>query len=165
CVGIFIAVGTAMLWTRPARDWCAGRPITPRVAPRPEAPTPAPRQPAPPVDWAPPSPGAAQPPPTTGWGQAPLPPPSASDLVWPAPTGPAYGAGYGASYGAPQLAPPRPRQLRLACILTWVLSSVTALGYLMVVVALLVDRAGLIEELRKSPGWQDSFDGDTVATV
>ena len=155
-LGMLIGVGTALLWTRPARDWFAGRPIT-RPQPREAAPV-NPPSPAPPVAWAPPEPGTEQPPPTQGWGQLPgppyaaLPPEAAS---WPAPV----------VQLVPEASPTRPPQVRIACILTWVFSSATAFGFACVLLAMAIDQDRLVEELRKSPAWEKSFDVDTVTTV
>ena len=59
----------------------------------------------------------------------------------------------------------RPTQVRLACVLTWVFSTLAALGYAAVLVALVVDKDGIVRELEKSPSWKASFDTDTVVTV
>ena len=59
----------------------------------------------------------------------------------------------------------RPAQVRLACVLTWVFSSLTALAYAAVLLALAVDKDRIVRELQKSPGWKASFDTDTVVAV
>jgi len=156
-LGMFIGVGTALLWTRPARDWFAGRPVTvpERPAPRREEPA----EPSPPVAWMPPSSDAAQPPPTPGWGQVPPPVPPPAPVpyatAWPAPPG----------QPVPLVLAPRPAQVRLACILTWVFSSVIALGYAGVLVLLIANKPWVAREMQKSPGWKDSFDVDTVTAL
>jgi hypothetical protein len=159
-LAMFIGVGTGMLWTRPARDWFAGRPITAPASARPVERREQPEPPQP-VAWLPPAPGDAQPPPTPGWGRAPetSADPAAS---WPAPTGWPVVAPVG-----PQTAldSPRPSPVRLACILTWVLSSLTAVGYALVLVVLGVDKSRFVDELKKSPGWKNSYDVDTVTTA
>lgn len=143
-LGMFIAAGTAILWTRPARDWLAGRPPQP-TAPRAVQPAAPPT--APPT--APPAapPAAVQPPPVHGWGQPPNPygyyPPTAA---------PVYRENLAA----------RPRQVRTACILTWVFSGLTALAYVLVLVALAVDSSGLLKVLRDSPQWDASYDDTMV---
>lgn len=171
-LALVLVVLAALLWSGPGGDWFAGRPITvrPRAgerrAERPEdrplAPGPEQHQQGSPgaaPAWSPPKPGTAQPPPTAGWGQlpssapAPAPVPAPYAAPWPAPTPwPTYDA-------------PRPAQVRLACILTWVFSSAVALGYAALFVVLLVNEAWVARELEKSPGWNDSFDVDTVTAV
>jgi hypothetical protein len=144
-LGMFIAVGSSLLWTRPARDWFAGRPVTvPPKAPKPQQVERRvePEERRTPVAWAPPAAGSARPAPTPGWGQL-------------SPAGPPV----------PPASAPRPTQVRLACVLTWVFSSLTALGYAAVLLVLAVDKDRLVEEMMKSPGWQKSFDVDTVTTV
>lgn len=167
-LGMFIAVGTALLWSRPARDWFDGRPVAPPVRPAP----PVERRPEPPttpLSWAPPTAGTAQPPPTPGWGEAPPAPGSPVDLAWPAPTPPPGDQETSALAPSEPTAPPAPapipRQVRLACILTGVFSSLTALGYAAVAILLAVDQDRMVTELKKSPAWQKSFDVDTVTTV
>ena len=46
--------------------------------------------------------------------------------------------------------------MRLACILTWVFSLVTAVLYLLVGTALLIDRAGMLDLLRDNPAVRDT---------
>lgn len=169
-LAMFIGVGSALLWTRPARDWFAGRPVTlaPPARP-PQPPPPRPDEPTQKVAWAPPAPGDLQPPPTPGWGVAPgstppPPPPPPPAPSWPAPSWPAPSWPAPAAGIARQDAP-RPAQVRVACILTWVFSSLTALGYAAVLVVLAVDKDRLIDELKKSPSWKSSFDTDTVTTA
>jgi len=164
-LALFVGVSTGMLWTRPARDWFAGRPITPPAPPRPverrsDRPAPPAAEQAKPVAWSPPAPGSALPPPTPGWGQTSgsAPEPLAS---WPAPSGrPVAGPVAG-----PVASSARPPQVRLACILTWVFSSLTAFGYAVVLVVMATERTRFTDELQKSPGWRDSFDVDTVTTL
>lgn len=147
-LGMLIGAGTALLWTRPARDWFAGRPITVRrPAPGPERGQFQSTPPSRPLDWTPPAVGRAQPPPMPGWGQVPIASP------WP-----------GMAPGQ-VVTSDRPAQVRLACILTWVFSGLTALGYLAVLIALTVDSNALIDRLKESPSWQSSFDEETVVTV
>ncbi|MFL6107836.1 MAG: hypothetical protein ACJ72L_12805 [Marmoricola sp.] len=158
-LALALAVCAGLLWSGPAADWFAGRPIT--VRPRPAERRQEPREhdrPSAPVAWSPPTPGTAQPPPTPSWGQAPS-APYATD--WQSHQGqPGL-----PSWPAPAYAGPRPAQVRLACVLTWVFSSVVALGYTAVFVVLLVNKPWVARELEKSPGWNDSFDVDTVTAV
>jgi hypothetical protein len=153
-LGLLIGFAAAMLWTTQSRDWFAGR--TPAPAPpaperRPESPGPS--ESATPVAWSPPSTGSTEPPPTPGWGQLPPAVPPVPMAAWPPP------------YAAPATSSSRPAPVRLACILTWVVSSVIALGYAAVLLMLAVDKDRLVTELKKSPGWDKSFDVGTVTTV
>jgi hypothetical protein len=154
-LGLLIGMGTALLWTLPARDWFAGRPITVRQPREPER-RPEPPEPKTRVAWTPP-PSDVQPPPTPGWGQLPPAPQLPAAAGWPPPQPHAYPA-------YPVVGDERPPQVRLACILTWIFSSITALGYAAVLVVLAVDKERLVDELKKSPGWDSSFDTDTVTT-
>ncbi|MCZ4500901.1 MAG: hypothetical protein JWQ74_3456 [Marmoricola sp.] len=167
-LGMLVAAATVILWTRPARDWFAGRAPAPATsAPSASAPSApplphaGPQAPPAPAAWVPPSDPAQQPPPMAGWGQPP------------AGTSPANPFGYypPASYGAPApLLPvgnlgPRPRQLRIACILTWVFSSLTGLGYLALLGWIAVDSDGLLKVAKDSPSWDPAFDDDLIITA
>jgi hypothetical protein len=155
-LALLIGGATVMLWSEPARDWFAGRAPRPAPAPRPERREAAPPQPS----WTPPAPpttSASQPAPTQGWGGQPVPP-----SAWPPPSG--YAA------PPPYLSPPapsgRPTSLRVACILTWIFSSLTAALYLLVGAAVLVDRSRMLELLRDNPAVRDSkLDADQLVTV
>jgi hypothetical protein len=160
---VLVAGGTALLWSRPARDWFAGRAPAPRaVQPTPvqrERPDVGPAHPR--AAWAPPTitpprpdatPGAPTPSPTPGWGQRVTVPPA-----WPA-------------YASPQPAPPAPgevpKQVRIAAILTWIFSLVTAGLYALIAVALLVDRGDMLKLLRDNPTVRDSkLSDDELVTV
>ena len=196
-LGIAVGVGAGMMWTRPARDWFAGRPPAPREVARPE---PARTQPTPP-EWRPhdrddPPPAAQQPPqpppPIHGWGQAPGPVPPAYPAPYP-PTHPVpQPAPHPASY-PPESYPPEsyvpapypqasypqgswaafpadggrmPTQVRVACILTWVFSLLTGGVYLLLILAIAVDRGGMVELLRDNPSVQDtSLTDDQLVAV
>jgi hypothetical protein len=170
-LAMFIAAGVVLLWTRQSRDWYAGRPITPRQ------PSPArrPNLPPPPAGarpWLPPGPdqssgqnAGSSPAPTHGWGVAPgtavkdLPPPIAPAPPaqsrygqWPPP------AQIDANAARPASAEDRPRQVRLACILTWVFSGITALGFLVLLTAVVVDQQGLIDLVKANPDWDPAYD-------
>ena len=88
------------------------------------------------------------PPPTHGWGRPvsaePWPSPYAGPQSRPAPVPPGRASG-----GVPS-------QVRLACVLTWVFSLVTAALYLVVGTALLVDRAAMLDLLRDNPTVRDT---------
>jgi hypothetical protein len=159
-LALMIGAATGLLWSQPARDWFAGR------APRVESARPVRRETPPhaPAPWAPPPPSAgpssgpaSQPPPTPGWGHQPVAP-----AAWPPPTGYAASAPY-------QPGPARagvPTPVRVACILTWIFSLLTAALYLLVGVALLVDRNGMLDLLRDNPTVRDSkLDADQLVTV
>jgi hypothetical protein len=165
-LGMVVGAATAMLWTRPARDWFAGRPPAPpvqreqartRLPPPPIAPPPV----APP--WLPPT-SAQQPPPMPGWGQAPQQAPQQwpqqAPQQWPQ-QAPPYGAPY---WQQPVAAPPIPRQVRTACILTWVLSAITGLGYLGVLVFVAIDSTALMDALKKTSAWDSNYDEDLILT-
>ena len=155
-LGVVVGAGTALLWTRPARDWFAGRPVTRPTAeraafswppskpatrtdradvpdvPRVEAPRPVVEQSAP----------AHPPPPTHGWGQT-----SSVPVTW----APAYPS-----------APTRtPGQVRAACILTWVFSLLTGGLYVMVLAAIAVDRQAVLDLLRDNASVQDTSLSDS----
>lgn len=162
-LAILVGGGTALLWSRPARDWFAGRPPTrPEVrSVRPE-PAPAPPVRRPESAWPPPtivpprpsdSPGSA-PAPTPGWGRQPVHPAS-----WP----PAYATGPAPAPGARDV----PTQVRVACILTWIFSAVTGALYLLIAVALLADRAGMLTLLKDNPTVRDTklTDDQLVAAI
>ncbi len=184
--GMFIAAGTAILWTRPARDWFAGRQPTARKRPEtasaavqefPRFPQNAPPQPPsaqppsaqppgaqyPPPQYPAPQVPGDQPPPTIGWGQVPPPGP-------PAPFPPAPNP-YGYYPPAPRYdGPPlptgdRPREVRIAVIVTWVFAAITALGNLAVLAVVAVDSQGLVDRIKDSPGWNSSYDEDLLVTA
>jgi hypothetical protein len=150
-LAILVGGGTAMLWSRPARDWFAGRPpVRSEVVPRPAA-SRGPdvrRTPAawPPPTITPPRPAddhASGPRPTRGWGERPT-----SATPWPVP----YAAGPAVPPGPAGV----PSQVRVACILTWVFSIVTAGLYLVIAAALLADRARMLDLLKDNPAVRDT---------
>ncbi|MCX6396759.1 MAG: hypothetical protein NTV23_09765 [Propionibacteriales bacterium] len=148
-LAMLVGAGAAVLWTLPARDWFAGRPVT-RREPRPAAPRDQSPPPAP-APWVPPTavtpPGGPEPAASAGWGEAP-----ATTTTYPA---------YDASTGS---AVPlshqelRPRQVRNACLITWVFSGLTAIGYLAVLVAVSIDSQAMIDMVTESPAWDPSYD-------
>lgn len=162
--GAVVAASIGLMWSGPARDWYAGRPVretpawparrsagpddsrgssggsTPPSAPgaspalRPEAETPR-------ISTATTSdaPGA-----TPGWG---------------APRSEAPQVGPGAAPGRPGTAPAPvgvPRPVTVACLLTWVFAGGAAVLYAISVVALLVAPDAVTEALRSSPQWQEA---------
>lgn len=166
-LGMFIAAGTTILWTRPARDWFAGRqPLVREVPPMPEFPKLPEYPPAgPPIPpHLGPQAGEQQPPPTIGWGQAP-PPVQQPPVQQPQAPNP-YG------YYPPvdhqpvsQVSSERPRQVRLACIVTWVFTAVTGLAYVAVLAAVAIDSDALLELLQDSPGWDPAYDDVAITAA
>ncbi|HET6154265.1 MAG TPA: hypothetical protein VFE15_15080 [Marmoricola sp.] len=186
-LGIVVAVATGMLWTQQSRDWFAGRPITPPRArmqppPRPLAPPRPLDQARPPVDltrlpppdappaapapppgggWLPPSADQLRPPPMPGWGAPPAPPNPYAGI-------PRAANPYASPYAAPAPAPSSdavPVQIRIACVITWVLTAITALGAVAVLVVAIADSHTLLVDARKSPSWKSSFESDFVPAV
>lgn len=180
-LGMFIAAGTTILWTRPARDWFAGRQVSTPVRREPSSAPPQefprfPQNAAPPAaPWVPPAPPApptadvpvvspasgAQPPPTVGWGQVPpvgppVPPPGPNPYGYypPAPR-----------QAGPRMPSARPLEVRIACIVTWVFTALTSLAYVVVLAVIAVDSQGFLDLVKDSPGWDDSFDEDVLVTA
>ncbi|RNL60446.1 hypothetical protein EFK50_19150 [Nocardioides marmoriginsengisoli] len=152
-LGMFVGAGAAVLWSRPARDWFAGRAPTPPAARiTPPAPTPPPDV-APWQPPVPPTPGAQQPPPMPGWGQAP---------PAPGPPGPVPMAGPPPQQAAPSA---MPRQVRTACLLTWIFSGITALLWVAFLVVLAVDSEPLLTAVKDTPTWDARFDDDVLTTA
>lgn len=182
-LGVLIGASAAMLWTRPARDWFAGRPVTQsarspfgsrsgeevsreRPAPPPFRPLPPPVDPADDTDPSKPagavSASPAPPPPMPGWGgPAGTPPTPAARADWPPPY-PHAMAGPSATSASHV-----PIQVRVAAILTWVFAGLTAVGNLVVGVAIAVDRDEILEMMRESGGLQDAevSDDTLIATL
>jgi hypothetical protein len=145
-LGIVVAGATALLWTEPARDWFAGR------VPQAEATPATPATPAARPTW-PPAP-SREVVPRTSESQEPAPPPRAV---------PGWGdvrPPVAVLRADPVVAPvgerhPVPVQVRIACILTWVFSALTASVYVGLMVAAAVDRAGTVDLVRDSSGISD----------
>lgn len=177
-LGVLIGGSTALLWSRPARDWFAGRPPAPPSQPQPRQ-----TQPTRPLSTGPDGPSAPgstsapaaapTPWPTTGGTAAPtgpVPPPQPTYGWGQQPAGPAgWAPAYPMAPGAPAAAGGTrsvPTQVRVACIITWVFSLVTAGLYLLVAGALLVDRAEMLDLLRDNPAVRDrSLTDDELVTV
>lgn len=163
---IVVAVGAAMLWTRPARDWFAGRPITqPDRRPRArEGAEPADR-PAPPAvpPVVPPPSGAdagGQPPPTAGWGA-----PAAGGLPGVAPAWPPTGVAPAGGGGAAAQSGPRPRQVRTACLIAWVFSGITIVVALTGLAGILANQQQAIDAVLDHDLWDDRFDESLIIPV
>lgn len=179
-LGMFIAAGTTILWTRPARDWFAGRQPERR-----EVPPPMPA--LPPLPQLPHVPSEQQPPPTVGWGQAPQPGPGLGSepapAPWQPPTGPPVAVAPPAPpappagpnpYGyypptvrerVPQPRSAQPRQVRVACILTWIFTALTGFVFAGLLVAVAVDSDALLERLQETPGWSSSYDDVAITAM
>ena len=160
-VGALVAASTAVLWSGPARDWFAGRPVRQPVEPT---------NPTPPTSPTPPAAGPAEPPPPTA--------PEISTRAYPSPSGPPATRGYGqqsvdpgsAQQGAPAWAStatqpwaaapapagPVPVPVKVACFVTWVFSGAVALMYAVLLVVLVVARGDIVELVKKSPAWEQS---------
>lgn len=160
-MAMLVAFAATMVWSRPARDWFAGREPLPVAASvkqparsqRPDpwaAPTPPPpvrseEQPHEPEG----NPGHERPGPASypygrppedrstlpGYGQLPL---------APGPTG-----------SAPFDADRRPGGVTAAAVLTWVFSGVTALVYVVIVAMLMFARGPLVDALQQDPRFDD----------
>jgi len=149
-LGLLIGAATALLWSRPARDWFAGR-APARPAAQRVAPSAVQRPVRPPLVGRPPDSGGG-PSPTPrgvpGWGGPARVDPSFAPLP----------------YAAPRSAEV-PVQVRVACVLTWVLSTLTALMYVVVLAALLADRARVLRLLHDNPALRDRSIGDHELTA
>lgn len=139
-----VAVSALMLWTRPARDWFAGRPWLPStMSPRGDLAAPRrhrdlehpsseqPRTP-PPLPWeqpsAPDQPADTERPPAPAAAERPMPP-----------TGDARPhTGFGAVSERPVVPAGRPPALVSACVLTWVFAGAVAFAFLIAGLGLLV---------------------------
>jgi hypothetical protein len=167
-LGVMIGVATAFLWSGPARDWFAGRPPAVREAARPAAQRPPDHAPAPPPasdsgPWSPAGGPPVAPPHMPGWGQPPggpgMPPPtppyaqqSSDPASWAPPSVPAGAA----------TSPRVPTQVRVACILTWVFSMLTAVMYVAVIILVAADRGEVIDRLRDSASVRDTSLSDST---
>ena len=157
--GALVVAATATMWSGPARDWYAGRPVRqPAVRPT------AVRRPDPHLPGQPgqqqPTPPAGPPdqdvtPPPAGQG-APAGPPTLSDQPratqgfgqqrpYPGPWHPTQGAA---------LAEGVPSGVRLACLATWVFAGVAALAHVAFMVFLVANPDAPVDYLVSQPSWQ-----------
>lgn len=177
-LGIAVAVATATLWSGPARDWFAGRPVREAAPlfrrgeerkdtssrgdadrPNPSHPTTqAPERPVPPPVVGPLSTGqpSQRPPESSGFGAAPVQQPSAwpgqqtdQQAGWPS----QQTAIAPSAYAPFASKPPVPAQVRIACFLTWGFSGLVALMYVGVLAFLVIDQDQLVRLLTESPAW------------
>ena len=173
-LGALIAAATVVLWTGPARDWFAGRPIRQpeapvrREAPRADGPERPGSVPGPPDDRRQ-GPSAAdlsthrpssQPPPMSGFGQAPgserasLPPEQ-----WGPPTGPPLAGREWqpqASWPAPVEDSAVPGVVKTACLLTAVFAGLVAMIYAVMLVVLVVAREQIVDYVLRQPAWEQA---------
>ncbi len=173
--GAVIAAATVMLWSGPARDWFAGRPIR-QVEPATRdsgsgsnawETTMPPAGPSHDEDQAPAGPGAeAGGPPD----DVPETPPASSLSTAGSSRQPGAMTGYGertagpvAGQGAAWVPPPYaavgrvsavPVTVKIACVLTWVFSGVVALLYLGLMVVLVVAQDRMVDYVVKVPEWE-----------
>jgi hypothetical protein len=173
-VGALVAAATLMMWSGPARDWFAGRPV---------------RQVQPPVKRQPPGPWESTMPPSKGTGTdehagavppraAPEVPPDGSAGDVPPPSSlststwsdaPVATTGFGERPAAvddqhqtrwrpPSSAAaahgPVPTTVKVACTLTWVFSGVVALLYAAMLVVLVAANDRIVDYVVKTPEWQ-----------
>ncbi len=183
-IGALVAAATVMLWSGPARDWFAGRPV--REVRRPERSDKS-------GPWETTMPGASErnqppeqssdpvPPPSDGPDHQADPdrqtPPASSLSTAGSSTEPQAMSGFGQSSGlvadqktenwsAPAGAPPYatastvrpsvPAAVKVACILTWVFSGMVALLYAVMLVILVFAQDRVVDEVVKSPAWERS---------
>ena len=152
--GALVVLATLALWSGPARDWFAGRPV--RQAPAAPEPAPDATRTAPPPAPPPTTPPSVDvsteqssnvPPATLGYGQQP------AHQQAPAPVATQWGPPPGQPF-APRPATAVPTQVKVACLLTWSFSGVVALLYAGVMVALVVAKDTLVDYVVDSPAWQ-----------
>lgn len=164
-MGALVAAATLMLWSGPARDWFAGRPIRElepparesrpgpweTTMPSPEDRTQGQDQPSePPADQAGPSASELS---TTGSSTAPVPTAGFGERV------PPVAEGQPTTWARPTYADVArgtsvPVTVKVACILTWVFSGLVALMYLVVLFVLVVAQDRMVELVVESPEWQ-----------
>lgn len=185
-MGMFVAAGTVLLWSGPARDWFAGRPIRAsrmELAMNSAGSQPSGQDSAPPARPEPTQPPAQQPP--TQQGDQP-------PAQQPAQQPPAYGQGappygqpphpYGQTPQAVAGQPPggvarpgAPATVKVACLVTILLSALTALAAAATMVMLLVMprdeiRQAVDDALSVDPQLQEAVQGsidlsDLIAMV
>ena len=171
--GMVVGAGALMLWSRPARDWFAGRPVEPTRRVRPPQPAPRPADEQRQVRGLR-MPDAPAPAPTPAWGAPPpAAPPAEPHLDFPAPTtAPVWPTApvptvrpdgrldQSARFRAGQ--PGRPRQVRLACLVTWVFAAMSGAGALLLLAMIGVARDELVDQIVADPRWDGSLDRDLI---
>jgi hypothetical protein len=173
-LGLIVGGATVLLWSQPARDWFAGRP--PRRA---RVEPPAPAAPVAPVPPAVPAaraqspravdgrPADQSPAPTPGWGAPTTVPPAYPPAYPPVSGTPAAQTAAPGPWTPPRRREPTPVQVRVACILTWVLAGLTAGLYTLVVAAIAIDRSAVLDLVHDNPSVRDAglTDNALVAIV
>lgn len=181
---VVVAAAAMMLWTRPARDWFAGRSPA-SAAQEPRGTTVSSEQPPsgenPPSEWPrmpDPSGDRPAPPPTQGFGSPSGPEqnqpgqpgqPGQSGQAWPPPAygqqpqqypAPQYGQQYGPQYGGgpgygrPQDPDKRPTTVTIAAWLTWGFSALTLVAFMFVVLVMLAAKDDFIDAMRTEPEFE-----------
>jgi hypothetical protein len=150
-VPAMVCAAIAMLWFQPARDWFEGR-----------APKPAPERPVRPSAYGAPSASLRDLPPPTGaplrpaprtTAQPPWASPSLADL--PPPSTPPLGA------WPPAIT--RPAAVRVACTVTWAMTSLALVLFSMTLLVVLAEPDALISEMRRQdPDLADEVLRDTT---
>ncbi len=194
-VGALVVAAIMMLWSGPARDWFAGRPVRETVplfgrgrggdnekAPpqrgmgggeRPpyEPPAPTPTRPEPeerPVPQAGPSTGqpSSQPDASRGFGDAPVQASAYAQPLAPYAEGRVDGT-LVTPMGAAWDGPARvPGPVRAACIVTWVFAGMVALMYAAVLAVLALAQDQLVDRVVASPAWeQANLERDVLVPV
>ena len=168
-MGALIAAATLVLWSGPARDWFAGRPVR-QPASRPTPPPRASRAESP-VDDRGPTPQArpdvstqgtsGEPAATSGFGRAPVAQESPVPLQpWEQQAQPQ------SAWPAPPVRGPVPTPVKIACLLTAVFSGVVALVYAGMLVGLIVAQDRMVDFVINSPEWQQAnLDSDLLVPV
>ncbi len=175
-LAMVVAFAAAMLWSRPARDWFAGREPAPALVTSGDRPGGEGGRPDP---WQAPGPGSGpgsehQPPPTP----APTPPPPGSGDARPASGGdrPAAASYPFGNRPDPHWAPPafdqqpsaptwaagtyrdpdrRPGSVAIAAALTWFFAGVAAIMFVLVVLMLMFAQDALVEAMRADARFDD----------
>ncbi len=161
-LGALVAAATLVLWTGPARDWFAGRPVREPERPGRGRRTGGSDQQDRPDPWAvPPVQESAPPqddrvPPTLSTTTSSQAPPATSGFgeratavaerpaAWPVPAG---GPPAGARLAVPAT-------VKMACLLTWAFAGVVALMYAGLLVYLAIDADRLVDFVVSSPEWE-----------
>ena len=156
-LGALIAAATVVLWTGPARDWFAGRPVrqpsVPERREQPPAPSP-PAAPTPPqaqsVDLSTQEPSRS-PTATSGYGERPAHQDARLPLEqWAPPTGPPV------AWQEPAPSFAVPGFVKAACVLTWAFSGLVAMVYVVMLFVLVVAKDEIVDYVTGLPAWQQS---------
>ncbi len=183
-MGMVLAAGTMILWSGPARDWFAGRPVRPSRVESAMAESRRSGAAGPATGAkAPPEPPSASPPPQPGAPSAPThpvaqPPPYQPAPSHPRPYQPPHQRPGQPLYGQQpsRQQPPLQRRtgagavpgvVRAAALITVVASTMVAMLYVLCLLLLAVAREPILTELRKNPDVQrvDLGGADLVAVV